>query len=323
MRRLAAETGRPITYGFLQHDVAPDDWERLLEVATEAHAEGIPLHPQITGRPIGMLLGLQGFNPFVTRPTYLALRELPLAERVAELRKPAGAGRHPLRGRPRAPAVVHRHGPRPHLRARRPARLRARPRGLDRRRGRPPRPGALRPALRHAPAPRGPRAADAPARRLQRPDHGPHPRDAPAPGHGARRRRRRGPRERDLRRQHADLHAHPLGPRPLPGAEAPDRDGRAQDDQEQRRPLRLLRPGRHRSRPAGRPQRDRPRSPHAPRPGVPARPAERRPAPRAGGRGLRGHPRGGHRDPPQRHRHRRPPRRARPLRRQQPRKGTR
>ena len=88
MRRLAAETGRPITYGFFQHDVAPRDWERLLEVAAEAHAEGIPLRPQITGRPIGMLLGLQGFNPFVTRPTYLALRELPLEDRVAELRKP-------------------------------------------------------------------------------------------------------------------------------------------------------------------------------------------------------------------------------------------
>ena len=137
MRRLAAETGRPITYGFLQHDVAPRDWERLLEVATEAHADGIPLRPQITGRPIGMLLGLQGFNPFVTRPTYLALRELPLEERVAELRKPEGAGRDPGRGRPRPPAVVHRHGPRPDLRARRPARLRAAARGVDRRRGAP------------------------------------------------------------------------------------------------------------------------------------------------------------------------------------------
>ncbi len=88
MRRLAAETGRPITYGFLQHDVAPRDWERLLEVASQAHADGVPLRPQITGRPIGMLLGLQGFNPFVTRPTYLALKDLPLEERVAELRKP-------------------------------------------------------------------------------------------------------------------------------------------------------------------------------------------------------------------------------------------
>jgi N-acyl-D-amino-acid deacylase len=89
MRRLAAETGRPITYGFVQHDVAPRDWERLLEVAAEADADGVPLRPQITGRPIGLLLGLQGFNPFVTRPTYLGLANLPLEGRVERLREPS------------------------------------------------------------------------------------------------------------------------------------------------------------------------------------------------------------------------------------------
>ena len=86
MRTLAAETGRPITYGFLQHDVAPRAWERLLEIAGEADAEGVPLRPQISGRPIGMLLGLQGFNPFRTRPTYISLTSLPFEERVAALR---------------------------------------------------------------------------------------------------------------------------------------------------------------------------------------------------------------------------------------------
>jgi N-acyl-D-aspartate/D-glutamate deacylase len=89
MRKLAAETGRPITYGFLQHDVAPRDWERQLEFAAEADAEGIPLRPQITGRPIGMLLGLQGFNPFRTRPTYMGIADLPLDDLVAKLREPA------------------------------------------------------------------------------------------------------------------------------------------------------------------------------------------------------------------------------------------
>ena len=88
MRRLAAETGRPITYGFVQHDVVPDDWKRLLEVASEANAEGVPLRPQVTGRPIGMMLGLQGFHPFRTRPSYLAIAELPLAERVERMRDP-------------------------------------------------------------------------------------------------------------------------------------------------------------------------------------------------------------------------------------------
>jgi len=86
MGKLAAETGRPITYGFLQHDVAPRAWERLLEIASDADANGVPLRPQISGRPIGMLLGLQGFNPFRTRPTYISLSTLPFEERVAALR---------------------------------------------------------------------------------------------------------------------------------------------------------------------------------------------------------------------------------------------
>jgi N-acyl-D-aspartate/D-glutamate deacylase len=88
MRKLAATTGRPITYGFVQHDVVPDDWKRLLEVAGEAHDDGVPLRPQVTGRPIGMMLGLQSYHPFRTRPTYLALADLPIDERVARLRRP-------------------------------------------------------------------------------------------------------------------------------------------------------------------------------------------------------------------------------------------
>ena len=79
------------------------------------------------------------------------------------------------------------HGPRPDLRARRPARLRAAARGLHRRRGRPPRPGPLRAALRHAPASRGPRAAHAPARSATATSTiEPDPGDAAAPGHRAR-----------------------------------------------------------------------------------------------------------------------------------------
>ncbi len=89
MRKLAAETGRPITFGFLQHDIAPDDWRRLLDIIGIAATDGVPLRPQITGRPIGMLLGLQGFNPFRLRPTMMALADLPLDDLVTELHTPA------------------------------------------------------------------------------------------------------------------------------------------------------------------------------------------------------------------------------------------
>ena len=66
MRRLAKETQRPVTYGFVQHDVAPDDWKRLLDLAGEAADDDVPLRPQVSGRPIGLLLGLQTFHPAAT-----------------------------------------------------------------------------------------------------------------------------------------------------------------------------------------------------------------------------------------------------------------
>ena len=89
MRKLAAETGWSITFGFLQHDIAPDDWRRLLDIIGVAASDGVPLRPQITGRPIGMLLGLQGFNPFRLRPTMMALADLSLDDLVTELHTPA------------------------------------------------------------------------------------------------------------------------------------------------------------------------------------------------------------------------------------------
>ena len=89
MRRLAEETARPVSYGFVQHDLAPDDWKRLLDLAGDAFDRGVPLRPQVTGRPIGLLMGLQTFHPLSTRPTFMALARLPLGEMVERLRDPA------------------------------------------------------------------------------------------------------------------------------------------------------------------------------------------------------------------------------------------
>ena len=44
---------------------------------------------QVAGRPAGLLFGFEtSLHPFKMHPTYLALADLPLAERVVELRKP-------------------------------------------------------------------------------------------------------------------------------------------------------------------------------------------------------------------------------------------
>jgi len=88
MRRLARETGRPVTFALIQHDFDPDQWKKMLDLASEVFDEGVPIRPQVAGRPLGLLLGLQTFNPFRDRPSYQAIDGLPLDEKVARMREP-------------------------------------------------------------------------------------------------------------------------------------------------------------------------------------------------------------------------------------------
>jgi N-acyl-D-aspartate/D-glutamate deacylase len=89
MRRLSAEIRRPVSFAMLQVDAAPQLWRELLELSAEAVAEGAEIYPQIAGRPFGMLIGFQtDYHPFADRAAYKEIVHLPLAERVAELRKP-------------------------------------------------------------------------------------------------------------------------------------------------------------------------------------------------------------------------------------------
>jgi N-acyl-D-aspartate/D-glutamate deacylase len=86
--RLSEETGRPITFAMLQHDLDPDQWKKMLDLVTEVYERGIPIRPQVAGRPLGLLLGLQTFHALRDRPSYRDIEPLPLAEKVARLRDP-------------------------------------------------------------------------------------------------------------------------------------------------------------------------------------------------------------------------------------------
>ena len=57
MRRLSAKIDRPVTYVLLQVDDEPELWRAQLAASLEACAEGARLHPQIAGRPTGILSG--------------------------------------------------------------------------------------------------------------------------------------------------------------------------------------------------------------------------------------------------------------------------
>jgi N-acyl-D-aspartate/D-glutamate deacylase len=89
MRRLSSQIGRPVSFALLQVNNAPDLWREILRLANDANGEGADLRPQVAGRALNLLIGLQGLHPFRSRPTYAAIAGLPLAARVAELRKPS------------------------------------------------------------------------------------------------------------------------------------------------------------------------------------------------------------------------------------------
>jgi N-acyl-D-aspartate/D-glutamate deacylase len=88
MRRLSAETGRPVSFALSQHEVDKEQWRKILALCRAANAGGARLRPQVGSRPTMLLIGHATFHPFSQRPTYQKLAALPLAERVGKLRQP-------------------------------------------------------------------------------------------------------------------------------------------------------------------------------------------------------------------------------------------
>jgi N-acyl-D-aspartate/D-glutamate deacylase len=86
---IAHLTGGTVTYALAQAPYAPTAYRDSLAHADAQAADGVDLVPQVSVRPTGMLFGLQSsLHPFITHPTYRAMADLPLAERVARLRTP-------------------------------------------------------------------------------------------------------------------------------------------------------------------------------------------------------------------------------------------
>ncbi len=90
MHRLSAKIERPVSFALLQFDSRPDLWRELLSICEKTRKDGAQVVAQFAARPFGILAGHQTeANPFLNRPAYLEIAELPLAERAARLRDPS------------------------------------------------------------------------------------------------------------------------------------------------------------------------------------------------------------------------------------------
>ncbi len=89
LENMARVAGRPLSISLLQRVGATEQWKQILTRIERANAAGLSVRAQVATRGIGVILGLDAtFHPFIGFPTYKALAQLPLAERVRELAKP-------------------------------------------------------------------------------------------------------------------------------------------------------------------------------------------------------------------------------------------
>ncbi|QZY46884.1 N-acyl-D-amino-acid deacylase family protein [Mycolicibacterium austroafricanum] len=86
---VAAEVGLPVTFTLAIGNAGDPFFLDALRMVEKANQNGGRISAQIFPRPIGLMLGLDlSGNPFVMYPSYREIASLPLAERVAEMRKP-------------------------------------------------------------------------------------------------------------------------------------------------------------------------------------------------------------------------------------------
>ncbi|MFT3722896.1 MAG: amidohydrolase family protein [Hyphomonadaceae bacterium] len=89
LQRVVSASGRPLSFSLVQSPRKPELYKYLLERLGAARDAGLPMRAQTASRPVGVLFGLElTLNPFSFHPSYRAIRDRPLAERVAALRDP-------------------------------------------------------------------------------------------------------------------------------------------------------------------------------------------------------------------------------------------
>src|SRR5258708_31758914 len=84
LRRLVEKSGRPMAITILQRDAIPEEWRQITGWIADANRSGVPMLGQVLTRPTGIILGFEiSQNPFLGRPSYDAIADLPFEQKIA------------------------------------------------------------------------------------------------------------------------------------------------------------------------------------------------------------------------------------------------
>jgi N-acyl-D-aspartate/D-glutamate deacylase len=89
LEALVRQSGARGTFSLMQNDLRPDRWREVTDRLAAANANGLPITAQTICRPIGVVMGFDAsMHSFAFRPSYKAIKHLPLAEKMKRLRDP-------------------------------------------------------------------------------------------------------------------------------------------------------------------------------------------------------------------------------------------
>ncbi len=89
LEAFARAAERPCSISLMQRDFAPDQWRRILKETERLNRDGVDFRVQVAPRAIGVFNGLQcTFHPILAQPSYLAIKDKSLEERVKIMRDP-------------------------------------------------------------------------------------------------------------------------------------------------------------------------------------------------------------------------------------------
>ncbi len=89
LEALVRDNGARGTFSLMQNDLRPDRWKEVVARLAGANAKNLPITAQTICRPIGVVMGFDAsMHSFAFRPSYKAIKDLPLEQKMARLRDP-------------------------------------------------------------------------------------------------------------------------------------------------------------------------------------------------------------------------------------------
>jgi N-acyl-D-aspartate/D-glutamate deacylase len=85
---VSRESGRPATFTLFEIEDWSNKWREAIDRVKQANQSGAQVFPQVGSRPTGLVFSLETYHPWILKPTFKRLAELPAHQRLEQMRRP-------------------------------------------------------------------------------------------------------------------------------------------------------------------------------------------------------------------------------------------